>query len=156
MIVSNVETLFLVESLQSPDLSRGFTDRVLVSAETGGVPVRILLNKTDLASDDGGFAAVYDALGYPVTRTSAVTGEGIEEVASFLRGGIYAFVNAGGEFVLAASSNRCFAARRRSRGRRGSRRPGLDLGRGRRNPAERDGRRQHGHGGLHLLEGRPR
>jgi ribosome biogenesis GTPase / thiamine phosphate phosphatase len=96
VIVSNVDTLFVVESLRSPDLSRTFADRVLVSAETGRVPVRILLNKTDLASDDGGFAALYDALGYPVTRTSAVTGEGIGEVASLLRGGIYAFVGRSG------------------------------------------------------------
>lgn len=96
VVVSNVETLFLVESLHSPDLSRGFTDRVLVAAETGGVAVRILLNKIDLASDDGGFSVLYDALGYPVTRTSALTGKGIEEVASFLRGGIYAFVGRSG------------------------------------------------------------
>jgi ribosome biogenesis GTPase len=96
VIVANVDTLFLVESLRSPELSRRFVDRVLVSAEYGGVSVRVCLNKIDLASDDQGFAALYDGLGYPVTRTSAATAEGITEVASLLQGGIYAFVGRSG------------------------------------------------------------
>jgi len=99
VIVANVDTLFLVESLREPEVNRTFVDRVLVSAETGGVAVRICLNKVDLASPDDAaseFAAVYDGLGYTVTRTSAITGEGIADVASLLHGGIYAFVGRSG------------------------------------------------------------
>jgi ribosome biogenesis GTPase len=99
VIVANVDTLFLVESLREPDVNRTFVDRVLVSAETGGVAVRICLNKVDLASgvdEASEFAAVYGSLGYPVTPTSAERGDGIEEIASLLRGGIYAFVGRSG------------------------------------------------------------
>lgn len=99
VVVANVDTLFLVESLREPDVNRMFVDRVLVSAERGGVAVRVCLNKIDLASPDNAaseFATVYDGLGYPVTRTSATTGEGIEEVASLFHGGIYAFVGRSG------------------------------------------------------------
>ncbi len=99
VIVANVDTLFLVESARSPDASARFVDRVLVSAENGRVPVHICLNKMDLAAENDEmtvFVKTYTALGYPVTRTSAATGAGIEDVASLLKGGIYAFVGRSG------------------------------------------------------------
>jgi ribosome biogenesis GTPase len=99
VIVANLDVLFLVESLRAPALSYRFADRVLVSARNGSVGVRICLNKTDLAPDSAeadAFAAVYEPLGYPVTQTSAKTGEGIPEVAALLAGGIYAFVGRSG------------------------------------------------------------
>jgi ribosome biogenesis GTPase len=99
VIVANVDTLFLVESARSPDASARFVDRVLVSAENGRVPVHICLNKMDLASENDEmsvFVRTYTTLGYPVTLTSATTGAGIQEVASLLKGGIYAFVGRSG------------------------------------------------------------
>jgi ribosome biogenesis GTPase len=99
VIVANIDTLFLVESLRSPALSLRFVDRVLVSAENGSVDARICLNKTDLASDADEvdrFVAIYEPLGYAVILTSAVTGEGIPELTSFFRGGVYAVVGRSG------------------------------------------------------------
>lgn len=99
VIVANIDTLFLVESLKSPQLSRRFVDRVLVSAESGHVKVRICLNKVDLCGDDEDiekFVSVYEPLGYPVTPSSAETGAGVGEIESALEGGIYAFVGRSG------------------------------------------------------------
>jgi ribosome biogenesis GTPase len=99
VIVANVDVLFLVESLRLPDVNYRFVDLVLVSAEDGGVDVRICLNKADLADgteESDAFASIYRPLGYTVTRTSALTGEGIDRVASMLGGGIYAFVGRSG------------------------------------------------------------
>ena len=99
VIVANIDTLFLVESARSPDVDYRFVDRVLVSAENGRVGVRICLNKTDLVEREeeiSRFVSIYDPLGYPVIRTSAKTGKGVRDVASFLGGGIYAFVGRSG------------------------------------------------------------
>lgn len=99
VIVANIDTLFLVESLKSPQLSRRFVDRVLVSAESGHVTVRICLNKTDLCGegrDIEEFVSVYEPLGYPVTPSSAETGAGLDDIVSALQGGIYAFVGRSG------------------------------------------------------------
>ena len=98
-IVANIDTLFLVESARAPDLDYRFVDRVLVSAAHGKVDVRICLNKTDLVVSEDEvprFVSVYEPLGYAVMRTSAVTGEGVGEISSCLKGGIYAFVGRSG------------------------------------------------------------
>ncbi len=99
VIVANIDTLFLVESVRSPQLSRRFVDRVLVSAESGHVNVRICLNKIDLCEDGQDieeFVSVYEPLGYPVTPSSAETGVGLGYIESVLQGGIYAFVGRSG------------------------------------------------------------
>jgi ribosome biogenesis GTPase len=99
VIVTNIDTLFLVESARSPDVDLRFVDRVLISAEYGKVGVRICLNKTDLVEREeelSRFISIYNPLGYPVIRTSAKTGEGVPDVASCLGGGIYAFVGRSG------------------------------------------------------------
>ncbi len=99
VIVANIDTLFLVESLRAPDLNCRFVDRVLVSAESGNVDARICLNKIDLVSDRhdvSRFLSVYEPLGYAVVLTSAETGEGVAEMTSFIGGGVYAVVGRSG------------------------------------------------------------
>lgn len=97
-IVANVETLFVVATLKSPPLRYEFVDRVLVSAERGMVRSCIVLNKIDLSEpgelDD--VKAVYDSCGYPVIATSALTGEGVDELSSRVGSGVYAFVGESG------------------------------------------------------------
>jgi ribosome biogenesis GTPase len=88
-----------VESARSPDVDPRFVDRVLVAAEYGRVAVHLCLNKIDLAPGEAelsAFEGTYTTLGYPVTRTSAVTGAGVADVSSLLKGGIYAFVGRSG------------------------------------------------------------
>ncbi|MEE9269233.1 MAG: ribosome small subunit-dependent GTPase A [Candidatus Krumholzibacteria bacterium] len=99
VIVANVDLLVLVASLWSPRLSHRFVDRVLVSAERGFTKAVICLNKIDKmksGQDVEAFVSLYEGIGYPVVRTSAKTGEGIERVEALLQGGVYAFVGQSG------------------------------------------------------------
>lgn len=99
VIVANIDRLFFVVSAGEPGPNLGFVDRVLVSAEHGHNEVVICLNKIDLPGieaevDD--FARKYEAVGYPVVRVSARSGDGVDAVAAMLEGGIYAFVGQSG------------------------------------------------------------
>ncbi|UCG53632.1 MAG: ribosome small subunit-dependent GTPase A [Candidatus Latescibacterota bacterium] len=99
IIVANIDVLFVVESIASPELSYRFLDRVLVSAESGNNEIRICLNKIDLVEDQNGISqalSVYVPLGYSIIRTSAKTGEGVDEITDLLRGGVYAVVGRSG------------------------------------------------------------
>ena len=100
-IVANIDILFLVISVASPEILPGFVDRVLVSGERGLTPIRIIINKTDLLDADleqevSGFEAIYAAAGYPIMRMSAETGEGVDQIRALIAGGIYAFAGPSG------------------------------------------------------------
>lgn len=98
LIVANVERLYVVASLGSPPVNYGFVDRVLVSAEWGGVGASVILNKTDLAEADeiGRFEQLYRSCGYAVLPTSVLTGDGVGVLTAQLGTGVYAFVGASG------------------------------------------------------------
>ena len=81
VIVANVDILFLVVSIRDPKLHYGFVDRVLVSAERGHTNTWICLNKTDLARDPSeidDFVTLYSGIGYPVVKTNAISGDGVD------------------------------------------------------------------------------
>jgi ribosome biogenesis GTPase len=88
----------MVATLLSPPANYGFFDRVLVSAERGSVNACVCLNKIDLAGNDDieRFTALYTSCGYPVIRTSALTGEGVGSLNDDLGTGVYAFVGESG------------------------------------------------------------
>jgi ribosome biogenesis GTPase len=81
VIVANVDFAWAVQSVHMPRLNAGFIDRFLISADMFDVPAGIILNKIDLLNDDPeveDIEAMYTELGYPVLRTSATEGIGIE------------------------------------------------------------------------------
>lgn len=89
VIVANVDQVVVTVSLAQPPLRRGIIDRLLVAAEREEVPALIVFNKCDLVPEREPFeevARIYRAIGYPVLFTSAVTGEGVEELRSRLEG----------------------------------------------------------------------
>jgi ribosome biogenesis GTPase len=98
IIVANVERLYVVASLRAPRVHYEFVDRVLVSAEWGGVSASVILNKVDLieAGEGRRFDSLYRSCGYPVRHTSVVTGEGVERLKDEMGTGVYAFVGASG------------------------------------------------------------
>jgi ribosome biogenesis GTPase len=98
VIVANVDRLYVVASLRTPPIYYGFVDRVLVSAEWGGVGAAVVLNKTDLAEAEEieGFDALYRSCGYAVLHTSVFTGDGVDRLTAELGSGVYAFVGASG------------------------------------------------------------
>lgn len=86
--VANVDETLLIFAVTSPAPNLNLLDRCLVMMEQQGVPARICLNKTDLASDDAceRLRDIYRASGYPVCFTSAGSGLGIEELKESLQG----------------------------------------------------------------------
>jgi len=75
LIASNVDQALIFFTFKSPRTSIGFIDRVLVTLEAYRIPAIILLNKTDLYSQEeldnwAQLTTVYEQLGYRVVKTS--------------------------------------------------------------------------------------
>lgn len=96
VIAANLDQAVLCVSLYFPEVKLPFLDRILVTCEVYNVPVVIVLNKVDLYREparDGidRFRDIYERAGYRVIETSAVTGEGIEELRGLCGGKVNLF-----------------------------------------------------------------
>lgn len=83
VVVANADQVAVV--LQADRLAEtvGFLDRVLVAGSVGGLDGLVVVNKHDLVDDVAALDEVLDryrALDLPVVLTSAVTGEGLDEL----------------------------------------------------------------------------
>ena len=80
VLVTNVDQLAIVTSVAEPRLKPNLIDRLLVTAEKGGVRPLICINKIDLGdpADVQPLVGVYSQMGYEVLLLSAKTGFGIE------------------------------------------------------------------------------
>ncbi|MDR6194552.1 ribosome small subunit-dependent GTPase A [Siphonobacter sp. SORGH_AS_0500] len=90
LLAANVDQAVLIVTLDFPRTSLGFIDRFLVSAESFRIPVLIVFNKQDIFDEEGRdqhqpIMDMYANLGYGTLRTSALTGEGIEELKALLK-----------------------------------------------------------------------
>lgn len=90
IIATNVDTLFLVTSLNY-DLNVRRLERYLIMAWNAGTQPVILLSKADLCDESFRLQALSEvslaAPGVPVHIVSAQTGEGMEQVAGYFAGG---------------------------------------------------------------------
>ncbi len=92
IIAANIDTAYLVVTLDRPATSTEFIDRFLVTAEAYRIPVVILLNKVDLLADEGwpeaidAFEQVYRSAGYEVLEVSARSGQGVDVLRERMRG----------------------------------------------------------------------
>ena len=93
--VANIDALVFVAANSNPVTDPFLIDRVSVIAEDAGCELIICLNKTDLNEGDELFE-IFSSAGFPVIRTSAETGEGVEELRAALRGKISAFTGNSG------------------------------------------------------------
>ena len=96
IIAANVDRAYIVISLYFPEVKLPFLDRFLVTCELYGIPVTIVLSKTDLyrdvAEEDlARFHAIYEGAGYPVLETSVETGEGISTLREACEGCVNLF-----------------------------------------------------------------
>jgi ribosome biogenesis GTPase len=82
VIVANVDVLFVVQAAKDPEFNETIVDKCTVMAAANRLPLVIVVNKTDLARPD---FSVYEKAGYRCVRTSAQTGEGVEELRRFLK-----------------------------------------------------------------------
>jgi ribosome biogenesis GTPase len=88
VLVANVDQLIIVTSAAEPRLKPNLIDRLLVTAERGGVRPVICINKVDLVepADLMPLVGVYAQLGYDVLLASATSGQGIERLRDVLAG----------------------------------------------------------------------
>ncbi|WP_420153052.1 ribosome small subunit-dependent GTPase A [Siphonobacter sp.] len=91
LLAANLDQAVLIVTLDFPRTSLGFIDRFLVSAESFRIPVVIVFNKQDIFDEEGReqhqpIMDMYAELGYGTLRTSALTGEGMDELRASLKG----------------------------------------------------------------------
>jgi ribosome biogenesis GTPase len=90
VIVANVDQVVPVFAAARPAPKWNLLDRYLTLAESLELPALVVLTKADLAEPDEAELAEaldeYRRLGYPVVVTSAVTGQGLDELRQALRG----------------------------------------------------------------------
>jgi len=85
IIGANLDQAWLIATLRDPVTFSLFIDRFLVTAEAYQIPARLVFNKWDIYSDQEkeqleNWKGIYEKAGYPCIFTSAVSGEGIEEL----------------------------------------------------------------------------
>lgn len=93
--VANVDALVVFAANVNPVTEPYLIDRVAAIAGDQEVPVYLCVNKCDLdpALD---LVRIYENAGFPVIRTSAETGEGVEELRQLLKGKLTAFTGNSG------------------------------------------------------------
>lgn len=98
VLFANVDQVFVVGSLAAPKFSSNRTDRILVGCHWSDIPAAVVLNKVDLDEDgeEESIRATYEAAGYEVLSTSAVTGVGVEPLRERLKGRTSVFYGASG------------------------------------------------------------
>ena len=93
--VANIDALVFVAANANPVTDPFLIDRISVIAAEEECELIICLNKVDLDSGDELYD-IFSAAGFKVIRTSAETGEGIDELREALRGKICAFTGNSG------------------------------------------------------------
>lgn len=88
--VANIDLLVAVASEVEPVTDPFLIDRVTTTAEHNGCEVLICVNKSD-ATTSHRLRDIYAATPYMLIETSAVTGEGIECLAQYIKGKVCAF-----------------------------------------------------------------
>ena len=99
VVIANADRAFFVFAAAQPGPNLKMLDRLLVAGEKSGIAeLLIVLNKIDLEfpADVNEIFASYERIGYRVLRTSAVSGDGIEELKRALLSGISVFTGPSG------------------------------------------------------------
>ena len=98
VIVANPDQVVFVFSCAEPAPRLRMLDRLLVGAEVQRIPVIVCANKIDLVSrqEAQSLFGIYHEIGYPVLYTSAITGEGVDELRDALEGKLSALVGPSG------------------------------------------------------------
>lgn len=104
ILAANIDTAYLIVTLDCPETKWPFIDRFLVTCEAYKVPVTILLNKIDLYRDheilsekQQLFHQIYGDAGYGILDISVLEGTGMDELRSRCnKGGISLFSGVSG------------------------------------------------------------
>ena len=98
VLAANLDHLLIVTTPCEPEFKPRFVDRALAQAEAQHIEPVVVCNKYEMADSDAFLERleVWESIGYKVIRSSAKTGEGIEELANFIEGKTCAFVGKSG------------------------------------------------------------
>ncbi|MFN0242539.1 MAG: ribosome small subunit-dependent GTPase A [Planctomycetota bacterium] len=98
VLAANVDQLFVVGSVNSPGFSSNRTDRILAACVWQHIPGRVVLNKIDLATEQeiAALQDTYERVPFPVVRTCAVDGRGLDELRALIAGKTSVFYGASG------------------------------------------------------------
>ena len=96
IIAANVDMAYIVVSQYFPEVKLPFLDSILVTCAVYGIPVTIVVSKTDMYRDVApeaiaAFRSIYEGAGYPVLETSVLTGEGISSLREACSGRVNLF-----------------------------------------------------------------
>jgi len=94
--VANLDLLIIMAAEVNPVSDPFLIDRVTTVAEVSDCGVVICVNKADLDGGTVRLLDIYKTTGYPVIRTSAVTGEGIDALRQAVKGKVCSFVGNSG------------------------------------------------------------
>lgn len=83
ILAANIDLCFLIVTVNHPVTSTIFIDRFLAAAEAYRVPVNLIFNKTDLYAEEeieymDALISLYDYIGYPSIKISALHNTGLE------------------------------------------------------------------------------
>jgi ribosome biogenesis GTPase len=84
-VVANVDQVLVVTATRDPAPLAQLLDRLLVVAEANEIPAQLVINKVDLDPGDA-LARRFERAGYPIHRTSARSGAGLNELREVLTG----------------------------------------------------------------------
>lgn len=98
VIAANLDQLVIMVAARHPAPRPGFIDRAIAMAHRSEIIPVLCINKVDLAPREPShqLAGVYADLGYTVHQTSALTGEGVENLAGQLKDRVSALVGQSG------------------------------------------------------------
>lgn len=90
IIAANIDTAFLLVTLNNPPTFTAFIDRFLVTAEAYHIRAVILFNKIDTYNEDELLeikllAALYRKVGYECVGISAITGKNLDKVKTLMQ-----------------------------------------------------------------------
>ncbi|NMB88669.1 MAG: ribosome small subunit-dependent GTPase A [Chloroflexi bacterium] len=99
VLVANLDQVVPVFAAAAPPPHWNLLDRYLVSAEASELPAVVCITKLDLAGPDDLWQeslAEYRRIGYRVILTSAVSGQGLDELKEALQGRLSALIGKSG------------------------------------------------------------
>jgi ribosome biogenesis GTPase len=88
VLAANVDQMLVIGSLEKPRFSSNRTDRILAACWWQHIPVRLVLNKADLAEpeDVDAIRGTYERIPIDVLVTSATQGTGLDTLREWLAG----------------------------------------------------------------------
>lgn len=101
IIASNIDQAFILATANYPVTPHNFIDRFLVTSEAYSIPSVLIFNKIDLYNDKemdqvNEWYGIYHSIGYRCIGTSAVTGQGLDELKDTMKDKINVFVGFSG------------------------------------------------------------